>query len=78
MNDEPVTLLKRKPQGIWSWPEKIYVPCTLHMKNVFRSKARENGMSQAELGLVIVEQVVQRRELLDELIRNHRRTKDGL
>lgn len=71
-------MIKRKHQRIWSWPEKIYCPCTLHVKNVFRITARENGMSQAELGLVIVEQVMERRELLDELIRNHRRTKDGL
>ena len=49
---------KRAGKRQWQWKEKIYVPCPLPVKNKFTEVARLNGMSQAELGAVIVECVL--------------------
>ncbi len=46
---------KRKPQGLWAWRERIYIPCPLRLKNQFAEQARKRGISQAELGTLIVE-----------------------
>ncbi len=45
---------KRPASGLWSWRERIHIPCSLKVKNEFTRVARENCMSQAELGSALV------------------------
>lgn len=46
---------KRRGQRIWSWGEKIIIPCPLLMKCQFMVAAKEASMTQAEFGLRVIE-----------------------
>lgn len=52
---------KRADGALGQYPEKLYVPVTVRTKCEVMRVCRERGLSQAELGLVIVEAA-----LLDE------------
>lgn len=63
---------KRKNRAIYSWSEKLYIPVLLATKNEFARIARENRMSQAEFGALIVMHYLRNRELLLGAIIGHR------
>jgi len=60
--------LRRKGKAVWAMPCKLYVPCSLSVKNQFAEIARLNGMTQAELGLVIVEAALSYPVLIDAAV----------
>lgn len=64
---------KRPDGGIWKWPTRIYVPCPLRVKNEFIRMARANHMSQAELGLVLIQYAIEEVEETQERIEEYRR-----
>lgn len=64
---------KRPDQGIWKWTNRIYIPCPLRVKNEFMRVARANDMSQAELGLVLIQAAMEESELTQEIIDEYRR-----
>lgn len=62
---------KRSPGGFWSM-EKLYVPVPLALKCEVMRIAREAGMSQAQLGLVIVQAAVADADWLKAVLRSNR------
>lgn len=63
---------RRRGQRLWQWGEKLYIPVRLALKNRFRSLAREHRMSQAELGLILVEAAMRDREWFERVISHHK------
>ncbi len=65
----------RRPNGsqLWVWRERIYIPCPLSVKNEFTRIARENRMSQAELGTAIVDSVLESDLLLRVCLLHYRK-----
>lgn len=55
----------------WEWPSRIYIPCPLAVKNEFARLARENSMSQAELGLLFI-QTALASDWREEVVEQHR------
>jgi hypothetical protein len=49
------SLLRRRGQQLWKWGERLYIGVPLPVKNWFTRLARENGLSQSELGLALVQ-----------------------
>ncbi|MCB9927030.1 MAG: hypothetical protein H6822_33130 [Planctomycetaceae bacterium] len=70
-------MCKRPDQGIWMWQSRIYVPCPLALKNVFIRFARANHMSQAELGLVILQDAMNAAEATQDVVNEYRRNGKG-
>ena len=64
---------KRKNRALWTWSEKLYIPCTLATKGRYLRLAREMGMSQAELGLVVVEAAIFDPAWLHRAIKRYRK-----
>jgi len=65
----------RRPNGqqLWTWRERIYIPCPLSVKSAFMRAARVNGMSQAELGSAIVETVLECELFMEVCLVHHRK-----
>lgn len=59
-------------------PERLYVPCGYGMKAKFKGEARMLGASEAELGLAIVEAIIDRPTMLALALANHRRRLAGI
>lgn len=83
-NDAPLTVVnvvldddglqrRRPPQGVWKWPTRIYVPCPVNVKQEFVRVSRANDMSQAELGLVIIQNAMNATEATQQVINEYRR-----
>ena len=68
---------KRPRGGFWAWTERIYIPCPLRIKNEFSRIARENRMSQAELGTVLVTLAIESPWMIEGAIIVHRRKDSG-
>lgn len=70
--------VRRIGHNVWAWPDKIYIPCPVRVKNRFRVQALESRMSQAELGLVIIDAAMNQPRWLDRVIRNYFETECGI
>jgi hypothetical protein len=46
---------RRRGDRLWSMPCKVYVPCSLSLKNKVAAEARAWEMSQAEFVLMLLE-----------------------
>jgi hypothetical protein len=53
-----VSAVPRRRVGLWSLKHRIYVPCPLELKTAIERIARQHGLTQAELGLLIIEAAV--------------------
>ena len=63
----------RRGQRIWQWEGKIYFRMPSAVKTWFCERARRYAMSQAELGLALLEGVQSKPVLLAEFVREYRR-----
>lgn len=68
---------KRRPDNLWMQKERIYVPCPLSVKNQFTRVANSLGMSQAELGIVVVQGVLASPVFLQVFLNDYERLNDG-
>ncbi len=69
---------KRTNASIYLWGNKLYIPVPLGTKNEFTKVARLNGLSQAELGAVIVMHYLANRALLMMAIEEYKKTEAKL
>ena len=67
---------KRKNGNVFEWPTKLYIPVPLITKNSFVKIADLNGMSQAELGAVVVMHYLQNLKLFKAAIDEYRAAQD--
>ena len=67
---------KRRNGNLWKWENRIYVPCPASTKAAFVELARSNAMSEAELGLAIVEAAMMERSWLDAVIHQTLRNRE--
>lgn len=64
--------MRRRGQRIWSYEYKVYIPCPGATKCDFARVSRENRMTQAELGLVIIQRAMNEPEWLLQTIGDYR------
>lgn len=64
--------MRRRGQGVWKFAWRLYVPCPVRVKLDVMRAARENRMTQAELGLVIIEQALREPEWLTRTVERYR------
>ncbi len=62
---------KRRNRALWNW-DKLYVPVTLATKCVYLRVAREEHMSLAELGLVVVEAAIRDAKWFRKAVKRYR------
>lgn len=65
---------KRPASGLWAWTERMYIPMPLSLKIKVMRTARELAMSQAELGLIIVDSVLADDALLRHCLSDRERS----
>lgn len=68
----PLFTRKRQGKSVWKLCWRLYIPCPVQVKLDVMRLARENNMTQAELGLMIIEQATRDSEWLVRCIENYR------
>ena len=69
---------RRKNASIYTWECKLYIPVPLSTKVKVETLARENCMSQAELGAVVVMHYVDHVDMMSSAIEEYRKAKSDV